>query len=125
MALKKDTLANRVLRELREDIVNLVDVDQVAKRFISWNRIRSADLDQVQSAHSLVDQKRKEQLYNTALVGKGRRGLDALLKALDETAHQYQPHAVLAEKLRKAFSILGQSELSSRRSSKVLLNVNT
>ena len=126
MPMKRDTLANKVLRELREDIVNLlVDVDQVAQRFVSWNRIHSSDLDQMQNVHSHVDQKRKEQLYDTALVGKGRKGLDAFLKALDETAHQYKPHAVLAEKLRRAYSDLGQSEppLSFRRLSEVLLNV--
>ena len=125
MPMKRDTLANKVLRELREDIVNLlVDVDQVAQRFVSWNRIHSSDLDQMQNVHSHVDQKRKEQLYDTALVGKGRKGLDAFLKALDETAQQYKPHAVLAEKLRRAYSDLGQSEpLSFRRLSEVLLNV--
>lgn len=124
MAMKKDTLANKVLWESREDIVNLVDVDQVALRFISWKRIQSTDLDQLQNVHSVVDQRRKEQLYDTALVGKGRRGLEALLKALDETAQQHKPHAVLAEKLRKAYSIiLGQSELKCRRLSEVLLNV--
>ena len=118
MTMKKDSLANKVLRELREDIVNLVDVDQVARRFVSWNRISSSDLDQLQNAHTLVDQKRKEQLYDTALVGKGRKGLDAFLRVLEETAHQYKPHDVLAKKLRKEWPLS-----FSRRLSEVLLNV--
>ena len=123
--MPKDTFANAVLRELREDIVNLVDVDQVANLFVLWKRIHSSELDKLQSTYSHIDQKRKEHLYDTALVGKGRKGLEALLKALDETAHRYHPHAVLAEKLRKAYRILKQPELSSRRSSKVFRTLLT
>ena len=60
----------------------------------------STELDQLLNISSnLTDQQRAHRLYSTTLAGKGKQALDAFLYDLDETI-QYQPHALLATKLR-------------------------
>lgn len=122
-------IANKVLRESYEDIVDLVNVDHVALLLLSWDRLTSSDYDQLKnvrrpSSYAQAEQNRKEQLYDNALRGKGIKGLDAFLKALDKTADQYGPHAVLAKKLREKFEVNSEGmALGSKRSSQQLSEV--
>ena len=96
-----DAIVNIVLRESYPDIVDLLNVDQVASLLFASGRITLPELDQLQGASGilLTDQKRKHILYSAALADKGQEGLDAFLRALCETAGQYAPHARLLDKL--------------------------
>lgn len=101
MSLRSDTIANKVLKESFQDISELVNADVISPPLFSCNRITVPDFDRLQNLNgSLTEQQRKYLLYATALVDKGQQGLDAFLKALDETAYQYEPHSLLAERLR-------------------------
>ena len=96
-----DAIVNIVLRESYPDIVDLLNVDQVASLLFASGRITLPELDQLQGASGilLTDHKRKHILYSAALADKGQKGLDAFLRALCETAGQYEPHAQLLDKL--------------------------
>ena len=98
----RDTIVNIVLRQSYEDIVDLLNVDQVASLLFSLGRITLPELDQLQGMGIFIDQKRRRHfLYSAALADKGQEGLDALLKALYKTAGEYEPHALLLDKLCK------------------------
>ena len=98
--LGRDTIVNIVLQQSYEDIVDLLNVDQVASLLFSWGRITLPELDQLQNMGIFTDQKRRRHfLYSVALADKGQEGLGALLKALCETAGEYEPHALLLDKL--------------------------
>jgi len=102
MSSRGDVIANKVLRELCQDIVNQINIDEVALRLFSCYRITSNDLDRLQNINgNLTIQQRKYYLYSNALADKGQEGLDAFLKVLDETADQCATHALLAKKLRE------------------------
>ena len=97
----RDSIANDTLQESFGDILNLLDIDDIVSRLHVLKRIPLSELERLQNFNgNLTDQQRKLRLYVTALAGKGQQGLDAFLKALDETADQYEPHALLAKKLR-------------------------
>ena len=121
MSLGKDSVANKVLQESHQDIVNLVNIDEIVSRLFGLKRITLSDFERLQNLNgNLTDQQRKLTLYITALAGKGQQGLDAFLKALDETADQYEPHALLADKLRAKLKIhnsLSGTPLSKRSTS--------
>ena len=109
-ALGRDTNANIVLRESYSDIVDLLNVDQVASLLFSWGRITLPELEQLQKMGIFTDQKtRRHFLYSAALANKGQEGLDAFLSALCETAGQYEPHALLLDKLRTKLKAHGIS----------------
>lgn len=101
MSVDEDSIANEALQESYGDILNLVDIDEIVSRLHVLKRIPLSELERLQNLNChLTDQQRKLRLYITTLAGKGQQGLDAFLKALDETADQYEPHALLADKLR-------------------------
>ena len=101
MSSAEDQVANRVLQESYCDINEQLNVSDVSARLYTNHRITLSDLNQLQNVSgNLTDQQRRHILYSTALAGKGKQALDAFLDALDDTAGQYQPHALLASKLR-------------------------
>ena len=105
--------ANDVLQEAYQDIVNLINVDEIISQLFAMKRMTLPDFELLQNFNAtLTSHKRKSHLYVIALGGKGQQGLDAFLKALDETAKNYEPHAVLADKLR--------TRLRTRRSDSTL-----
>ena len=96
-----DQVANKVLQESYCHIIDLLNVSEVSARLYSKHRITLTELDQLQNVSgNLTDQQRRYRLYSTALAGKGKQSLDAFLGVLDETAIQYEPHALLASKIR-------------------------
>ena len=96
-----DSIANETLQESYGDILNLVSIDDIVPPLHVLKRIPLSELERLQNLNcNLTDQQRKLRLYVTTLAGKGQQGLDAFLKALDETADQYESHALLADKLR-------------------------
>ena len=97
--------ANDVLQEAYQDIVELINVDEIISLFFAMKRITLPDFELLQNFNgNLTSHQRKIRFYVIALGGKGQQGLDAFLKALDETAKNYEPHAVLAENLRTRLS---------------------
>ena len=101
MSVDRDSIANETLQESYGDILNLVNIDDIVPPLHVLKRIPLSELERLQNFNcNLTDQQRKLRLYVTTLAGKGQQGLDAFLKALDETADQHEPHALLADKLR-------------------------
>ena len=94
-----DQVANKVLQESYYHIIDLLNVDLVLLPLFYEDRITLTELDQLQNIN-LTDQQRIHRLYSTTSVGKGKQALDAFLGVLDKTAIQYEPHALLASKLR-------------------------
>ena len=104
-----DAIANEVLQESYPDILNLVNIDDIVSQLHTLKRIPLSELERLQNLNGyLTDQQRKLRLYVTTLAGKGQQGLDAFLKALDETADQYEPHVQLADKLRAKLKLKAQ-----------------
>ena len=102
----RDSIANDTLQESFGDILNLLNIDDIVSPLHVLKRVPLSELERLQNFNSnLTDQQRKLRLYVTTLAGKGQQGLDAFLKALDETADQYEPHALLAKKLRAKFKL--------------------
>ena len=96
-----DQVANKVLQESYCHIIEQLNVSEVSARLYTKHRITISELDQLQNVSgNLTDQQRRHRLYSTALAGKGKQALDAFLGVLDDTAIQYEPHALLASKLR-------------------------
>ena len=95
------SIANDVLQEAFQDIVDLVNVDEIIPQLFAMKRITFSDFELLQNFNgSLTSHQRKIRLYIIALGGKGQQALDAFLHALDETAKNYEPHTVLADNLR-------------------------
>ena len=106
MSLGRDSMANEVLQESLQDIVDLVNIDEIVSRLFALKRITLSEFERLQNLNgNLTDQQRKLHLYFTTLAGKGQQGLDAFLKVLDETAGHYEPHAHLADKLRAKLKV--------------------
>ena len=104
MSSVEDQIANKVLQDSYFEILDQLNIDAVVPRLYSKRRITTSELDRLQNiSGNLIDQQRKHLLYSTALVGKGKPGLDAFLEVLDDTSIQYDPHALLAGKLRERF----------------------
>ena len=104
MSSVEDQIANKVLQDLYCDIIDQLNVDAVAPRLYSKRRITKSEIDQLHNlSGNLIDQQRKHLLYSAALEGKGKPGLDVFLEVLDDTGIQYDPHALLADKLRAKF----------------------
>ena len=96
-----DQVANKVLQESYYHIIEQLNVSEVSARLYAKHRITISELDQLQNiSGNLTDQQRRHRLYYTALAGKGKQALDIFLDVLDDTAIQYEPHALLAGKLR-------------------------
>ena len=88
-----------MLQESYPDIIDLLNVDEVAPLLFARGRITVHELDRLQSMSILADHKnRRHILYYAALANKGQEGLDAFLRALCETAG-HAPHAQLLDKL--------------------------
>ena len=95
------SIANDVLQEAFQDIVDLVNVDEIISQLFAMKKITFSDFELLQNFNgSLTSHQRKIRLYIIALGGKGQQALDAFLNALDKTTKNYEPHAVLADNLR-------------------------
>ena len=104
MSSVADQIANQVLQDLYCEIIDQLNIDAVIPPLYSKRRITKPELDRLQNiGGNLIDQQRKHLLYSTALADKGKQGLDAFLAVLDETSAQYDPHSLLADKLRAKF----------------------
>lgn len=113
---ERDIIANKVLQESCTDIIDLVNVDEIAPRLHSMKKLTLSDFNQIQNIHgNLTEEKRKYLLYFNALAGKGRPGLDAFLEALDKSAIQYDPHENLADKLRAKLRTYNNASGSTER----------
>jgi len=109
MSSVEDQISNRALQESYHDIVDQINVNEVGSRLFTRNRITLPDLDRLQNLNgNLTDSQKKHYLYSVALADKGKRGLDVFLEVLDETSIQYDPHRLLADKIRTRYKELQQ-----------------
>lgn len=104
MSSVADQIANKVLQDLYCEIIEQLNIDAVVPPLYSKRRLTKPELDKLQNiGGNLIDQQRKHILYSTALAEKGKQGLDAFLAVLDDTSAQYDPHKLLAGKIRAKF----------------------
>ena len=104
MSSVADQIANNVLQDLYSEIIDQLNIDEVLPPLYSKRRLTKSELDRLQNiGGNLIDQQRKYFLYSTALAEKGKQGLDAFLAVLDDTSTQYEPHSLLADKIRAKF----------------------
>ena len=99
MASCEDRIANTVLQECCQDIVDHNNVDEVILRLHSKSRLTLQELNRLESIPTA--QERKKQLYILALANKGYAAFKGILEVLNDTALNYKPHADLADKLSK------------------------
>ena len=106
MASCEDRIANRVLQECCQDIVDHINVDEVILRLHSKSRLTLQELNRLESIPIALE--RKEQLYILALANKGSAAFEGILEVLNDTALNYKPHADLADKLSKRYRHLSR-----------------
>ena len=99
MASGEDRVANTVLQECCQDIVDHINVDEVILRLHSKSRLTLQELNRLECLPTV--QEKKKQLYILALANKGSAAFEGILEVLNETALNYKPHADLADKLSK------------------------
>lgn len=121
MALAEDRVANKVLRECCQDILDHINVDLVIFRLYSKCRLTVQEVSHLQSIQTA--QERKEQLYMRGLADKGSAAFKDILEVLNDTS-DYKPHADLADKLSKRHRCLSQ-RLSQSHPCKHHSQVNT
>ena len=98
MASTEDSLANKVLQECCQDIVDHIDVDEVILRLYSKGKLTLQEFERLENIYTQRDKKR--QPYRIALADKGRAAFEDILEVLNDTAG-YKPHADLVDILRK------------------------
>lgn len=99
MATSEDRVANTVLQECCQDIVDHINVDEVILRLHSKSRLTFQELNRLESIPTV--QEKKKQFYIVALANKGSAAFEGILEVLNDTALSYKPHADLADKLSK------------------------
>ena len=113
----RDTIANNLLRESYQDILDLLNVGIAAPALYSRGRITLPELDQLQNMAIYTDnQARRHFLYSTALADKGQEGLDTFLGVLRQTVG-HAPHAQLLDRLSaklRAHDISPSTAMSTR-----------
>ena len=97
----EDIIANKVLQECSQDIVDSIDVDLVILRLHSKGRLTTQDIKDISTS-----QAKKRQLYILGLADKGSAAFKDIVDVLNDTALQYKPHADLADKLSKHYQHL-------------------
>ena len=97
----EDTIANKVLQECSQDIVDNIDVDLVILRLHSKGRLTTQDIKDISTS-----QAKKRQLYILGLADKGSAAFKDIVDVLNDTASKYKPHADLADKLSKHYQHL-------------------
>jgi len=101
MASAEDRIANIVLQECCQVIVDHINVDEIIMRLHSKSRLT---LQQVALLDSFpTAQEKKRQLYILALADKGSSAFKDIVEVLKDTAN-YKPHADLVDKLIKHHS---------------------
>ena len=99
MASGEDRVANTVLQECCQDIVDHINVDEVILRLHSKSRLTLQELNRLESIPTV--QEKKRQLYILVLANKGSAAFEGILEVLNDTSLNYKPHADLADKLSK------------------------
>ena len=100
----EDLIANKVLQECSQDIVDNVNVDLVIMRLHSKSRLTAQDVTRLENTST--PQEKKRQLYLLALADKGSAAFEDIVAILSDTALKFQPHTDLADKLRKRYKYL-------------------
>ena len=100
----EDIIANKVLQECSQDIVDNINVDLVIFRLHSKSRLTAQDINRLENI--TTSQEKKRQLYILALADKGSAAFKDIVDVLNGTALKYQPHADLADKLSKHYQRL-------------------
>ena len=102
----EDIIANKVLEECSQDIVDKINVDLVILRLHSKCRLTAQDITRL--GNISTSREKKRQLYMLALANKGSAAFQDIVDVLNDTAlnHEYEPHAVLADKLSKYYQHL-------------------
>ena len=100
----EDCIANRVLQECCQDIVNHINVDLVLLPLYSKTWLTIQEVDHLQTISTAQEKKRL--LYIHALAGKGSVAFKDMLAILNDTGAYYKPHADLSVILRNYHSRL-------------------
>ena len=102
----EDIIANKVLQECSQDIVDNINVDLVILRLHSKSRLTAQDINRLENIST--SQEKKRQLYILALADKGYPAFKDIVDVLNDTGLnlKYQPHADLADKLSKHYQRL-------------------
>ena len=90
----EDCIANKVLQECCQDIVNHINVDLVLFPLYSKTWLTVQEIDYLNGISTA--QEKKRQLYIRALAGKGSAAYKDILTILNDTGTYYKPHADLA-----------------------------
>lgn len=106
MAAVEDRVANKVLQECCQDIMDHINIDEVIMRLHSKSRLTVEELNRLESIPTT--QEKKRQLYIIALANKGSAAFEDILEVLNDTSSVYKPHAVLANKLSKRYKCLSR-----------------
>ena len=106
MASGEDRVANTVLQECCQDIVDLINVDEVILPLYSKSRLTFQELNRLECIPTV--QEKKKQFYIVALANKGSAAFEGILEVLNDTALNYKPHADLADKLSKRHRYLSR-----------------
>ena len=93
-------VANKVLQECCQDILDHVNIELITFRLYSKSRLTVEELSKLESFST--PEGKKKQFFILALANKGYAALEGILQVLDDTEH-YKPHADLADKLRKRY----------------------
>ena len=115
MTSAEDRIANKVLQECCQDILDHINVDSVTFRLYSKCRLTVQEVSHLESIQTA--QEKRKQLYILALADKGSTAYEDILQVLNDTA-SYKPHADLADKLRKRHKCLSQRLTQSGHPSK-------
>lgn len=99
----EDAIANKVLQECSQDIVDNIDVDLVILRLHSKGRLTAKNINRLENIST--SQEKKRQLYMLALADKGSAAFEDIVDVLNDTA-KHQPHVDLADKLSKHYQRL-------------------
>ena len=106
MASTEDCIANKVLQEYSQDIVDNIDVDSVIFRLHSKSWLTIEEITRLENISTL--QEKRRQLYIFALAGKGFAAFKDVVGILKETASSHKAHAELADKLSNRYGLLSQ-----------------
>ena len=94
----KDLVANKVLQECCQDIVDQVNIDEVILSMHAKSRLTVEELNRLNSI-GMTEQEKKRLFYTTALANKGSAVFKDFIAILTDRPGNYAPHNDLVTKL--------------------------
>ena len=100
----EDRLANTVLQECCQDIVNYVNIDEIILPMHAKGRLTLEELNRLNSI-SMTDQEKKRLFYTIALADKGSEAFEDFIAVLQQSPGNYKPHDDLVSKLTQSHEL--------------------